>query len=75
MITKPACLEAKEADEITVDKKSEKDKKGNMSKKTNNRVKRNSAMDWAFRVIKLERRFTNITILEADLSRLRRKQR
>ena len=44
-------LEAKEADEITVDKKSEKDKKENMSKKTNNRVKRNSAMDWAFRVI------------------------
>ena len=27
------------------------DKKENMSKKTNNRVKRNSAMDWAFRVI------------------------
>ena len=44
-------LEAKEADEITVGKKSEKDKKENMSKKTNNRVKRNSAMDWAFRVI------------------------
>ena len=44
-------LESKETDEITVAEKSEKDKKENMSKKTNKRVKRNSAMDWAFRVI------------------------
>ena len=44
-------LVTKEADEITGAEKSEKDKKENMSKKTNKRVKRNSAMDWAFRVI------------------------
>ncbi len=58
-----------------------------MNKKTNNRVKRSSAMDWALGNnilpslcicyqldLSLERRFTNITILETDLSRLRRKQ-
>ncbi len=44
-------LEAKETDDITVAKKSKKDKKENMSKKTNKSGKRNSAMDWAFRVI------------------------
>lgn len=44
-------LEAKETDDITVAKKSKKDKKENMSKKTNKSGKRNSAIDWAFRVI------------------------